>query len=111
VTLQKHINTPEAKAAAEAAATAAALKQNEAPVHEDNAWGIEVNAAETGQGPVVGHADGSKALHQALPAGVEFSMPAGGGVTATALEEEAVQDSGASLEDLTSQLMGLNASK
>jgi hypothetical protein len=76
--------TPEcgvqARAAEEAAAAAAAAAEAEAPVHEENAWGIEVVPAEAGGGGGGGSAGGSAAAGARTgpgePAeGLEYSMP------------------------------------
>jgi hypothetical protein len=102
---QARINTPEARAAAAAVATAAAAAAAEGPLHEENEWGIEVVADEEPTGEAAGGAVASAA--QALPEGVEFSMPAGGGVDAATLRTEGVGTTDASLDELTGMLAAL----
>ncbi|GBF87302.1 ubiquitin-like modifier-activating enzyme 5 [Raphidocelis subcapitata] len=104
---QERINSPEAiAAAAAAAAEAAAAAAAEGPVHEENDWGIEVvgEQAEEAAGPAAAAAAAAAA---ALPEGVQFSMPAAGGVDAATLRAEGVEATDASLDELTGMLAAL----
>lgn len=106
-----------AAAAAEAAAAAAA----EGPLHEENEWGIEVMANDGGAGGEAGGpaaGSGGSGIGAAgsscgvlLPEGVEFSMPAAGGVDAATLRAEGVEGTEASLDELTGMLAALGGGK
>jgi ubiquitin-like modifier-activating enzyme 5 len=87
-----------AAAAAEEAAEAAAA----GPLHDSNDWGIEVmpDAADV--------ATLQQAQQQALPEGLQFSMPSGGGMDDEQLRQEAVQDTEEGLDDLMAQLEQLS---
>ena len=105
-----------AVAAAAAAAAAAEEEAASGPVHETNEWGIEVmgdadeaaGEAACGSGATGG---GSAAPGQALPEGLQFSMPAAGGVDAAALASEAVPETEAGVDDLMAQLELLSGGK
>ena len=104
---QERINSPEALAAAAAeaaAAAAAAAAEAKRPLHEENDWGIEVMADEPAAGPTAAGTVSGSAAAAALPAGVEFSMPAAGGVDAATLQAEGVEATEASLDELTGML-------
>eukprot|EP00882_Tetradesmus_deserticola_P002765 GHRQ01002938.1.p1 GENE.GHRQ01002938.1~~GHRQ01002938.1.p1 ORF type:complete len:472 (+),score=239.94 GHRQ01002938.1:106-1521(+) len=108
---QAHANSPEALAAAAAAAAAAEAEANTAPVHEENNWGIEVVAdadtpAAAASNSVVSEQAGSRAAGEALPEGLEFSMPQAG-VDVARLQQEAVRPTDASLDELTNMLSSL----
>eukprot|EP00877_Chromochloris_zofingiensis_P008159 jgi/Chrzof1/3597/Cz13g01230.t1 len=103
---QAHINSPEVMAAAAAAAAAATVE--EGPVHEENDWGIEVMTDDAGEGADAAAATATKAGHNALPDGIEFSLPMSGGTDAATLQQEAVGQTEQSLDELTSMLAGLN---
>ena len=107
---QERINSPEALAAAAAAAAAeAAAAANEGPLHEDNEWGIEVvGDAAGGSGAAAGSSGAGG--QQALPEGVQFSMPAASGVDAATLRAEGVEATDASLDELTGMLAALGGS-
>lgn len=100
-----------AAAAALAAAEEAAAAGDQGPLHESNEWGIEVAPAEdeavgaaTAGAAAAPHAAQPQQAQQALPQGLQFSMPAGGGVGAEELRQEAVQETDAGLDDLMAQL-------
>lgn len=100
-----------AVAAAAAAAEAAAAEAAAGPLHESNDWGIEVTADE-GEGDVSSGAAPAAAgqQQQQLPEGLQFSLPAGGGMDAAALAAEAVQATEAGVDDLMAQLAQLSGS-
>lgn len=92
-----------------AAEEAAAECQDAEPLHEENEWGIEVvneeeNKAEQQVPPPSSssHHDGSN-----LPSGLKFELPAGGGVSAHELAQDAVEATDANVDDLMAQLAGL----
>ena len=97
-------------AAALAAAEEAAAAGDQGPLHESNEWGIEVTPAEdeavgaTTAGAAAPQSAQPQQAQQALPEGLQFSMPAGGGVGAEELQQEAVQETDAGLDDLMAQL-------
>eukprot|EP00884_Botryococcus_braunii_P017625 jgi/Botrbrau1/4546/Bobra.60_2s0033.2 len=101
---QEKVNSPEAIAAREAAAAAAAVEVA-APLHEDNEWAIEVVPEEDTAGPTEGSGD-----HLTLAEGLQFSMPVAGGVDPEKLRLEAVEASNEDLDDLMSQLNSLGKS-
>jgi ubiquitin-like modifier-activating enzyme 5 len=108
--LQERINSPEALAAAAAAAAAAEAEANIAPVHEDNDWGIEVMPEDdtaAAAGSSASGEPGAAAAAEALPDGLQFSMPSAG-VDEQVLQQEAVRPTDASLDELTSMLSSLN---
>ncbi|KAL4539292.1 hypothetical protein Ndes2526B_g02460 [Nannochloris sp. 'desiccata'] len=104
----------EAAAVVAAAAAAAADGEDTGPLHEENEWGIEVMKDEDSNlvkaAPAAGAApsssDTSTAAH-ALPIGLKFDMPAGGGVSAHELAQDGVQATDADVDDLMAQLAGL----
>eukprot|EP00887_Chlorella_sp_A99_P004911 scaffold4.g4911.t1 len=125
-----------AAAAAAAVAAAAAAADNEGPLHADNEWGIEVvadrdseeaPAAEAATGAAGAAGAGAGAAQQdrrrrsggasagaggaraALPEGVEFAMPAGGGVAAEVLAREGLEATEAGVDDLLAQLQALSS--
>ncbi|GMH38720.1 hypothetical protein BSKO_06604 [Bryopsis sp. KO-2023] len=72
--------------------------------HDDNQWGIEVMPTEADAG------EPSKAQGQsALPEGVQFSLPASGGVDKKELKETAVDVKDENVDDLMAQLNALNS--
>ncbi len=106
-------------AAAAAAAEAAAAEAAAGPLHEANEWGIEV-VADAGSEEAGSTSAASLAATpaapaqqdgQALPEGLQFSMPAGGSVNAAALAAEAVEQTEAGVDDLMAQLEQLSAGK
>ena len=103
-----------AAAAAVAAAEAAAECQDEEPLHEENEWGIEVvneeeDEAEHQVPPPSTTTTSSSSHHDGsnLPSGLKFELPAGGGVTAHELAQDAVEATDANVDDLMAQLAGL----
>ncbi len=106
-----------AEAAAVAAAEAAANGEDAGPLHEENEWGIEVVVNEDDKGTTVVEAaaepapsassDASAAA--ALPTGLKFELPAGGGVTAHELAQDAVEETDANVDDLMAQLANLTS--
>jgi ubiquitin-like modifier-activating enzyme 5 len=110
--LQERISSPEALAAAAAAAAAAEAEANIAPVHEENDWGIEVvpdDAAAAADAAAASSSagGGAGAAGEALPDGLQFSMPTAG-VDEQVLQQEAVRPTDASLDELTKMLSSLN---
>ena len=105
--------------AAAAAAEAAAAEATAGPLHETNEWGIEVVSdagieevgSTSGSSLAATPAAAAQQGGQALPEGLHFSMPAGGGVDAAALAAEAVEQTEAGVDDLMAQLEQLSAAK
>lgn len=64
-------------------------------------------AADTAAAAAAGGSSGAAGGGEALPEGLQFSMPTAG-VDAAVLKEEAVQPTEASLDELTSMLSSLN---
>jgi hypothetical protein len=64
-----------------------------------------------GGGGGEGSGSGGTGAGQALPEGVQFSMPAAGGVDAVTLKEEGVEATEASLDELTGMLAALGGGK
>ena len=101
-------------AAAAAAAEAAAAEAAAGPLHESTEWGIEVVSDAGGAEASSSAATSSTAVPaaaEALPEGLQFSMPAGGGVDAAALAADAVEQTEAGVDDLMAQLEQLSAGK
>jgi ubiquitin-like modifier-activating enzyme 5 len=112
-------------AAAAAAAEHAVAEAAAGPVHESNEWHIEVvtddgpdasggaPAGGPGAGPAAGPAAAQQQQQQQqqLPEGLQFAMPAAGGVDASVLREEAVQATDVGVDDLMAQLEQLAAGK
>ena len=115
----KTLASPEYLAArAEEARLAAVAAAEEAarPLHEANEWDISVSGGDegeaeaeakktSGKSPCPGGADETGA------AGVSFAMPRSEKLDRETLDAFKVRDTGAGLEDLMSQLQGLNARK
>ena len=103
-----HVPFPEeARLAAVAAAEEAAR-----PLHEANEWDISVSGgdegeaeATSGKSPCPGGAD------ETGVSGVSFAMPRSEKLDQETLDAFKVRDTGAGLDDLMSQLQGLNAGK
>lgn len=97
----------EAAAAAANAEEAAAAAATAVAVHEDNDWGIEV-VPDDGKAYMLPAATVAAPLmqqqQQALPDGVQFSMPLSDGMDAEALRQEAVQETDAGVDDLMALL-------
>lgn len=90
----------EARAAAQAASVHTQVEE-EAPLHEDNDWGIEVVAD-------VAAAESSTIDQElVLPAGLKYEMPVADGVSQRELKEHAVQATSAGVDDLLAQLKNL----
>eukprot|EP00879_Flechtneria_rotunda_P032009 GHRR01035153.1.p1 GENE.GHRR01035153.1~~GHRR01035153.1.p1 ORF type:complete len:324 (+),score=130.99 GHRR01035153.1:604-1575(+) len=121
---QERINSPEAHAAAAAAAdVAAAAAKHVGPLHEDNEWGIEVMTDDSNgssnatrgtessdaaaANAAFGSNDSAGGNDASLPEGLMFSLPTAG-VDADVLQQEAVQPTAASLDELTDMLSGLS---
>ena len=88
-------------------------EEEEAPLHEDNEWGISVGG-DDGEGEEAGAegAGSSGAGGQDLPEGIKFAMPAREERDEAFLQENAVEvGENDSLDDLRAQLEGLNADK
>lgn len=88
-------------------------EEEEAPLHEDNEWGISVGG-DDGEGEEAGAegAGSSGAGGQDLPEGIQFAMPAREERDEAFLQENAVEvGENDSLDDLRAQLEGLNADK
>lgn len=103
-------------AATAAAAAAEAVGAAAGPVHEENEWGIEVVPENEEGGGCAAAAPPAApaalpAAEQVLPEGLQFAMPAAGGVDAAALAQEAVQQTDAGVDDLLAQLEQLSAAK
>ncbi len=100
------------------AAASTAAPDDDRPLHEDNEWQIEVvpapeqDAEPSSSGAARGmHVQQPAAAGAAgqLPPGVEFGLPACGGVSGGQLRAEGVEDTSASTEDLMAQLSALNS--
>ncbi len=78
------------------------------PLHDANEWNIVVDC---GDAEEQGEANASAASTKSnnLASGIEFSMPKSDKLDAKTVEQYKVEDTGAELEDLMSQLQGLNA--
>jgi ubiquitin-like modifier-activating enzyme 5 len=101
-----------AEAAAVAAAAAAADGEDAGPVHEENEWGIEVVTNKEENNTDTTAVEAAPAVEQqtasfALPTGLKYELPAGGGVTAHELAQDAVEATDADVDDLMAQLAGL----
>ena len=102
------ITSPEylAKRAAEEAEAAAKAEEEAAkPLHEENDWGISCD--DDGSG---GEASGSVSAgygQTRLGEGIEFSMPTSDKLDKATVDQYKVEDTGAGLDDLMSQLQGL----
>lgn len=89
--------------------------EEEAPVHEDNQWGIEVVSSEAADDdqPSISAAEQQHAQQpsrgEQLPEGLQYSLPTADRVDADKLAAEAVPVTNATMDDLTSMLMSLNA--
>lgn len=81
-------------------------------MHEDNEWGIELGGDEGGAGgfDAAGSSSGAGAGADGnvLPEGIEFSMPASGGIDQATLEQEGVGHTDASVDELADMLSALN---
>ncbi|GAB4815026.1 hypothetical protein N2152v2_002072 [Parachlorella kessleri] len=109
------------QAASRAASSSAAPEEETGPLHETNEWGIEV-VSDSQEEPSSGQAaapaaavSGSNGAGGApkgveLPAGLQFAMPAAQQLDEEVLRQEAVQDTGAGVDDLMAQLNALNSS-
>lgn len=104
------------KAQAAAAAAAAAAPpppavevKEEGPLHEDNEWCIECVAGDGGE--EAGASSGGGGGGDALPAGVQFSMPAASKPAAADLVASAVVTTDAGVDDLMAQLEALGSGK
>ncbi|KAL4424062.1 hypothetical protein ABPG75_001363 [Micractinium tetrahymenae] len=106
-------------AAAAAAAEAAAAEAAAGPLHESNEWGIEVVADTDGEDVGSNGGSGSTSAAaapapatggDALPEGLQFSMPAAG-VDAATLAADALPETDAGVDDLMAQLAGLTTGK
>ena len=91
--------------AAAAAEAAAGAEAEAAPVHEDNDWGIEV-VGDASEQPAAAAAAAAQpgGPGGALPEGLRFEMPAGGGIDAEALAREGVEATDEGVDDLMAQL-------
>lgn len=102
-----------ALAAATAAAKAAEEAQNTVPLHEENEWGIEVVADDSFTiAPAVdeeGVAGQSGGGSHALPHGLKFELPHGGGIDSSVLEKEGIEATDANVDDLMAQLHKLTS--
>ena len=84
------------------------VEEEEAPLHEENEWGISVGGEE-GEEAAAGEGGGVGG-GQALPEGLRFAMPAREERDAAFLDENAVEvGENDSLDDLRAQLEGLNS--
>ena len=97
----------QARVAAQPKVEAAAVEEEAVPVHDGNEWGIEVVTDAAGSS--IGGGEAAPAP-QALPAGIEYSMPASC-VGAAELEAGRVVDTGAGVDDLMAQLQALGGGK
>eukprot|EP00951_Prasinocladus_malaysianus_P048264 scaffold656457_cov162-Prasinocladus_malaysianus.AAC.1 len=90
--------SPEMQAAM--AAEKSRVSADQAPVHDDNEWGITVETEEATP-PESG----------VLPegTGLQFEMPAASGIDLETLKRQAVEQSDANVEDLMKQLESMNA--
>lgn len=88
-------------------------EEEEAPLHEDNEWGISVGGDDDeGEEAGAEGAGSSGAGGQDLPEGIKFAMPAREERDEAFLQENAVEvGENDSLDDLRAQLEGLNADK
>jgi hypothetical protein len=108
--VQTYLASPEAKAKAVAAAAEAEAEAKEGAVHEDNEWNIQVVADEVGEGSSnAALSNGAAAAGLGagqLPEGIVQSMPTSQ-VDAKTLETDAVQTTGASVDELAGELAAL----
>ena len=109
------VTSPEylaAAAAAAAAAEAEAAAEAAKPLHEENDWGISVDAAagdDDGEAPAAPATASTGG--QVLGEGIQFSMPASEKLDSATVDAYKVADTGAELDDLMSQLRGLSSDR
>jgi ubiquitin-like modifier-activating enzyme 5 len=96
--------SPEMQAQLAAEAAAASAKQ-QAPVHEENEWGIVVEGGEEDGLEQGGGAE--KDVGAVQPEGLQYSLPVADIVDAEALRAEAVNTGTADMDDLMGQLAAL----
>ncbi|GAX75259.1 hypothetical protein CEUSTIGMA_g2704.t1 [Chlamydomonas eustigma] len=113
------MSSPVALAAAAAKAAAEAELEATAPVHEENEWGIEVEADVVGavgqsaaggnSGPAHnGLSTCSGVAGQSLAEGLQFSMPESSGIDEAKLKAEGIGELDAGVNDLMAQLAALS---
>lgn len=108
-----------AKASEAEAAAAKAAAEAAVPLHEANDWGISCDevaeevAAASGSagGGGSGGAAGARGGGQKLGEGIEYSMPSSDKLDKATVDQFKVEDTGAGLDDLMSQLQGLQGGK
>ena len=103
------VTSPEylaAAAAAAAAAEAEAAEEAAKPLHEENDWGISVDAGDNDADEAPAAPATAPTGGQVLGEGIQFSMPASEKLDSATVDAYKVADTGADLDDLMSQLRG-----
>jgi ubiquitin-like modifier-activating enzyme 5 len=93
-------------------AAVALLEELAMPLHNANEWNIEVASGafdESADAVEAKRTSPSQQANQTLGEGIQFSMPKAEKLDDATVQTYKVQDTGAGLEDLMSQLQGLNA--
>ena len=108
------VTSPEYLAAAAAAAAAAkrrAAEEAAKPLHEENDWGISVDAGDNDADEAPAAPATAPTGGQVLGEGIQFSMPASEKLDSATVDAYKVADTGADLDDLMSQLRGLGSDR